>query len=111
MSNSELNEQVNTNVESQTTRPSIEYEKIEEMLINMSKDPNLLKQGYSLISSYEKCRNFYLNFLKVIFISNLDSKVKKLAASTLRIFLNKNWSDDEYITNEERMVNIAYLLN
>jgi hypothetical protein len=34
----------------------------------------------------------------------MEGKVIKLAASTLKIFLTKNWKDDEYINNEERMV-------
>jgi hypothetical protein len=85
-------------------RSPIDYEKIELSLINMSKDPNLLKTGYSIISAYERNRNFYLNFLKLIFASECNDKVKKLAASSLKIFLTKNWSDDGYITNEERLV-------
>ena len=85
-------------------RTPVEYEKIEQILVNMSTDPNLLKAGYNLISVHERNRNFYLNFLKVIFASATPEKVKKLAASTLKIFLTKNWSDDSYITNEERLV-------
>jgi hypothetical protein len=92
-----------------TQRSAIEYEIIESTLINMSRDPNLLKNGYTQISLYEKNRNFYLNFLKVIFSSECTQNVKKLGASTLKIFLTKNWNDDSYITNEERLV--IYIFN
>jgi hypothetical protein len=103
MSNNDIGDHmVSTNEVS--SREIIEYEKLEELLLNMSKDSNQLKQGYTIMSIYEKCRNFYLNFLKIIFANEKDIKVKKLAASTLKIFLTKNWSDDDYITNEERMV-------
>lgn len=91
-------------LETAFTRTEVEYSLMEQLLINLSKIPNLLKQGYTLVANYEKCKNFYLNFLKIIFVSELDSKIKKLAASTFKIFLTKNLSDDEYITNEERMV-------
>jgi hypothetical protein len=87
-----------------TLRGVVEYETLESILLNMSKDPNLLKSGYNIIAQYEKNRNFYLNFLKVIFDSSCGDQVKKLAASTLKIFLTKNWSDDTYISNEERLV-------
>jgi hypothetical protein len=82
----------------------VEYETLESILLNMSRDAKLLKSGYTIISQYEKNRNFYLNFLKVIFDSSCGEIVKKLAASTIKIFLTKNWSDDTYISNEERLV-------
>ncbi len=110
MSSTEENQPIANNTDTQTTRNAIELEKTEELLINMAKDPNLLKQGYSLFSNFEKFRNFYINFLKVIFLSSHEIKVKKLASSTLKIYLMKNWSDDEYITNEERLVSAIVIL-
>jgi hypothetical protein len=102
------------NQESPVTRGAVEYETIEASLVSMSRDPNLLKAGYNSFAAFEKNRNFYLNFLKVIFSSECCEQVRKLAASTLKIFLNKNWNDDGYITNEERLVSlykiIPYLL-
>ena len=106
---SENTEQL-SNTEASSTRNIIEYEKIEQCLTSMATDPNLLKGGYNVIAQFERNRNFYLNFLKVIFSSNCGAHVRKLAASTLKIFLNKNWSDDSYITNEERLVSY-YLFN
>jgi hypothetical protein len=76
----------------------------EELLNGMTRDPNLLKDGYKIFSSYEKFKNFYINLANVTFSPNVDSKVKKLASSTLKTFLIKNWSDDNYITNDERLV-------
>jgi hypothetical protein len=103
MSQVENFENVSTS-EPETQRAPINYETIEHSLMNMSQDPNLLKSGYTILSSYERNRNFYINFLKVIFSSECNEKVKKLAASSLKIFLSKNWSDEAYITNEERLV-------
>lgn len=94
------------NVESTPTptHKIMEFEKMEELLVNMVNSPENLKEGYKTISNFETSRNFYMNMLKIIFVSEHNEKVKKLACSTLKIFLKKNWSDDNYITNEERMV-------
>jgi hypothetical protein len=70
----------------------------------MIQNPLTLKNGYSTFKKFEGHRNFYLNLLKVIFNPDNKDKAKKLSCSTLKIFLNKNWSDDNYITNEERLV-------
>jgi len=85
------------------TRPKIEFEKMEEVILTMINDQNLLKRGYIIFSDIENHRNFYINFLKIIF-GNYDAKCRKLCCSSLKIFLNKNWSDDNYITNDERLV-------
>jgi hypothetical protein len=74
----------------------------------MIKDPNYLKDGYKILSNYESHRNFYSNLCNIIFL-NEDSKIKKLAASVLKTFLNKNWSDNTLISNEEKMVFIINL--
>jgi len=85
----------------------VSFEEIEKILVTMSTEANLLKSGFNIFSSFETKNNFYLNFLKIILCSENSDKVKKLAASTLKIFLTKNWSDDNYIKNEERLVNIC----
>ena len=110
MSNNE-NLESSTSQDNTLSRAVVEYEIIEGNLVNMSKDPNQLKTGYSTFTCFEKNRNFYLNLLNVIFNSGCCDQVKKLAASTLKIFLNKNWSDENYITNEERRVRIRNIIN
>jgi len=82
----------------------MEYSKTEELLNNMINNPDLLRQGYKVITNFEKYRNFYVNLLKIVFEIKYPDKVKKLAASSLKTFLNKNWSDDEYITVDEKKV-------
>jgi hypothetical protein len=89
---------------SASVRDVIEYEQTLEILQHMIKDPNSLKEGYKIFQKYETMRNFYTNLLKTIFNPQTDQKMRKLAASALKLFLRKNWSDDNYITNEERMV-------
>jgi hypothetical protein len=83
---------------------TIEYKTTDDLLYQMVKDPNILKDGYKIFSTYERFKNFYINLANVIFSPNVNTKVKKLASSTLKAFLIKNWSDDNYITNEERLV-------
>jgi hypothetical protein len=84
-------------------RGSIDYETIEQLVVKMSIDPYMLKEGFQIFSKFEKDRHFYLNLLRIMF-SDKGDKIKKLAGSTLHTFLRKNWSDDHYILNEERLV-------
>lgn len=79
-------------------------EQTEEILNSMVKDPLILKDGYKLLQKYETSRNFYLNLLRIIFREGVENRLKKLACSTLNIFLKRNWGDDNYILNEERLV-------
>lgn len=93
-----------SSVNVQKTNKVMEYSKTEELLKNMIQNSDMLKQGYKLFGNFETCKNFYVNLIKVIFESQSHDKIKKLAASTLKIFLNKNWSDENYITIDEKKV-------
>ena len=90
--------------EVQSSNRVMELSKTEELLRNMVENPDLLKQGYKVFSSFETHQNFYLNFLKIIFESNSHDVVKKLASSSLKIFLKKNWCDENYILLDEKKV-------
>ena len=88
----------------------IDYATTEQTLLKMIRDPNYLKDGYKIFSAYETYKNFYANLCHIIFNST-EPKVIKLAASVLRTFLTKNWSDSNYISTEEKLVkclNIEY---
>jgi hypothetical protein len=104
MSITDNTESNSTHVDNNSISNSVDYETIQKILFEMAENTSLLKEGYNLISNYERNRNFYISFLKIIFSSNLNEKIRKLGASCFKIFLNKNWSDDTYITNEERLV-------
>ena len=91
-----------------STNRVMEMSKTEELLRSMVENPDLLKQGYKVFSSFETHQNFYLNFLKMIFESNSNDVVKKLASSSLKIFLKKNWCDENYILVDEKMVQLLY---
>ncbi len=82
----------------------MKYFKTEELLNNMINNPDLLIQGYKAFTNFEKYRNFYINLLNVVFEIKYHNKVKKVAPSSLKTFLNKNWSDDDYITVHEKKV-------
>lgn len=88
----------------ENSRAPIEYTTTESLIKTMVRDPQLLKDGFKTFSKYEKHQNFYINLLLVLFNTNLSDKDKKLAASTLKIFLRRNWSDNNYITDNERLV-------
>lgn len=98
-----MEEEKNKQDESSMRGP-VDYETVEHLVKTMVKDPVFLKNGFHTFSKLEKYKNFYINLLSLIFTSELPEKDKKLAASTFKIFLKKNWSDNEYITDEERLV-------
>lgn len=85
-------------------RSIMEYEVSEKLIKDMTHNSNSLQNGYKIFSQFEKSKNFYINLLNLIFNSNLSDKEKKLACSTVKIFLKKNWLDKAYITDDEKMV-------
>jgi hypothetical protein len=100
--------QINLN-QGQKTNKIMDYTKTEELLNSMIQNPDMLKQGYKLFGNFETYKNFYVNLIKIIFESQANEKIKKLAASTLKIFLNKNWSDENYIQIDEKKVRISLI--
>ena len=92
------------NNQNKITRNVIEFNKMEEMIDTMTKDPYSLKKGYNIFLEIEKHRNFYVNLLQIIFSGKHTEQHVKLSCSVLKNFLIKNWSDDSCITNEERLV-------
>jgi hypothetical protein len=85
------------------TISEIDYGTTEQTLQKMIRDPNYLKDGYKIFSAYETYKNFYANLCHIIF-NNKEPKIIKLAASVLRTFLTKNWSDGNYISTDEKLV-------
>lgn len=93
------------NQNAKMVRKTVDYETITTLVKDMIQDSKLLKDGFKIFSNYEKDHHFYSNLLKLIFNpQEADDRVRKLACSTLHTFLRRNWSDDLYLTNEERMV-------
>ena len=82
---------------------------IDDMLSN----PNNLKDGYNILSNYETQKNFYLNFLKIAFDSNLNknSQRMKLSACCFTCFLKKNYEIAGLITDEEKLNIVSFLLD
>jgi hypothetical protein len=91
-----------------TIYQAIDYPTTEQILQKMIRDPNYLKDGYKIFSTYETFRNFYSNLCIMIF-NNTEPKLIKLAASVLRTFLTKNWSDSNYISTDEKLVKFINL--
>ena len=87
-------------------RKNIEVETLHTILKVMENNSNILKNGFNILSEYEKDKGFYYGILTIIFLSKDDIKLKKLSCSSFNIFIKKNWSDENYITNEEKLVNI-----
>ena len=71
---------------------------LNELLNNQEK----LQNGFSYLSNYEKNRNFYISLLQITLQS--ENMIKKFSSSILKVFLNKNWSDSEFIEKEEKTV-------
>ena len=82
---------------------------IDEMLSN----PDKLKDGYNLLSKFETRKNFYLNFLKISFDSSLNkNKLRmKLSGCCFICFLKKNYEIEGFITDEEKLNIVSFLLD
>ena len=82
---------------------------IDDMLSN----PEKLKDGYNILSNYETQKNFYLNFLKISFDSNLNKNIqrKKLSGCCFICFIKKNYDIEGLITDEEKLNIVAFLLD
>lgn len=86
------------------------FEEVFQLLHEMTNNPNLLKNGFDLISKYQQMKNFYFYLVNIIFNSNQNEKISKLAISTVGIFLRKNWTDQNYISEDEKKVIIKIIL-
>ena len=75
--------------------------------------PDKLKEGYKTLSNYETQKNFYLNFLKISFDSNLNKNKKrmKLSGCCFICFLKKNYDFQGLITDEEKLNIVSFLLD
>jgi hypothetical protein len=82
----------------------LDYSTTEQFIHKMIIDPDYLKDGYKILSNYQTYKNFYINLCQIIFTKS-EPKYIKLSASVLRTFLTKNWSDGNYITTDEKLVN------
>jgi hypothetical protein len=89
----------------------IDDHKLYEILIDLINDQNRLINGYKILSQFERCQGFLFSFLSIIF-SNIENRnLLKLSCSSFNIFLKKNWTDENYICNDEKLVKINLLNN
>ena len=79
----------------------------------MLSNPDKLKDGYNILSNHETQKNFYLNFLKISFDSNLNKNIqrKKLSGCCFVCFLKKNYDIEGLITDEEKLNIVSFLLD
>ena len=75
------------------------------MLKDMASNQNSLLNGYNILSQYEKRKKFYIGMLEIIFSHLNDKILTKLCCSSFKIFIQKNWSDENFIDCNERLVN------
>ena len=87
--------------------PDIMRKIILDMIINPSK----LQTGYELFSKIETCKGFYISLINVTLHPESKPNEIKLAASVASNFLRKNWSDDNFITIEEKLEIFLTLTN
>jgi len=83
----------------------IECEELEHILKQMVSDPNVLKNGYKILSEYEMHNKFLLNLLNIAVNPETQGDLRKLVCSTLKLFMKKNWDNEMFISNTEKMVN------
>lgn len=84
-------------------RASVSNEEIENLINQMTTNYTILSNSFAILSQYEKRSNFYLSLLKLGFTSTND-KAKKLSLSSFLTFIKANYTKDQWISNEERLV-------
>ena len=82
---------------------------IDEMLSN----PEKLKDGFNMLSKHETQKNFYLNFLQISFDPSLNKNKQrmKLSGCCFICFLKKNYDIEGFITDEEKLKIVSFLLD
>lgn len=110
-----MEEQINTNSTNPNSNANNNEQEIvtpeimKKIICDLLNDPNKLKTGFTLFSNLECCRGFYTSLLYIT-LNNQSSKNEiKLASSVLLNFLRRNWSDDNFISIEEKMELFAAL--
>ena len=112
--------QKSTNVNEESTKIKHPINRSERKLEESLKDlddmlsnPDKLKDGYKTLSNYETQKNFYLNFLKISFDSNLNKNIQrmKLSGCCFICFLKKNYEIEGLITDEEKLNIVSFLLD
>lgn len=81
----------------------VSNEEIENQINQMINDYSCLSNGFEILSQYEKASNFYISLLK-LGLTTRNDKIKKLSLSSFLIFLKANYTKDQSISNEERLV-------
>ena len=97
-------EDVKTTEEIKPEIKNIEYDELEHKLKLMVSDPNVLKNGYKILSEIELYNKFHLNLLNIVLNPQSSGHLRKLASCCLKIFTKKNWNNEAYISQTEKMV-------
>jgi len=104
-------EPLNKNITINRTELKFEdsLKEIDEMISN----PEKLKNGFNTLSVHETQKNFYINFLKISFDSNLNKNKQrmKLSGCCFVCFLRKNYDIEGLILDEEKLNIVALLLD
>jgi len=79
-----------------------------KIFYDLTINQNNLKQGYTILSKYEKHKGFYFGTLQIIFTNLTEKNLIKLCCSAFSIFIKKIWNIEEYIDEEEKLVKIIF---
>ena len=81
------------------------------LLSQMINDSSLLANGYNVLSKYETCNGFYCYLLEIGLLSMESKALKKLSTSVFLTFLFKNYSNENSISDNEKLNLVSYMLN
>lgn len=99
----ETNYTSSSNITKENDSEIVTLEIMKGIINDMIIDPKKLQTGFSLFSKIEYCKGFYITLLQMVLDKSSKHSEIRLAASVLLNFLRKNWSDDNYISLEEKM--------
>lgn len=105
---SEENKQQEVSISS---RKFVNVDELENKLLEMSVKQDNLKNGYNTLNLYENQKNFHIGVLDIIFKNIGNINLVKLSCCILNLYIKKNWSMNNLITPEEKLVNKFFISN
>lgn len=97
--------------DSNSQAKTLENERINRMITEMTKSGEQLQIGHKLIYQFENLRGFYTGLLKIALNQNSSDSEVKLSGSLLVNYLRRNWDNEAFVSVEEKMVRLFHIGN
>lgn len=87
----------------------IDLEELQKVLQEMVSNQKNLIKGSTILDYYLTQRNFHVGILKIIFNNTDQKNLVRFSSSVLNLYIRNNWSYNNLITNEEKLVKIFFI--